>query len=71
MPRITRQNIADLAEAAGCKVERVDAFTRMTRNRNRVVVLWADGALVRGDIDLTCTREMSVGEAADVLQLLQ
>ncbi len=70
MPRITRANIATLAEADGCKVERTDAFTRMTRNRNRIVLLWQDGSIVRGDVDLTVAREMSVGEAADVLQLL-
>jgi len=70
MPRITRKTLPHVAEVDGCKVERHDGHTWITRDRNRQIIIWQDGCITRGHIDLTCAKEMSVGEAANVLQLL-
>ena len=69
--RITRTNIANVAERQGCTVTVVGkAKLQIWMRRGSVAVVQAeDGSMHRGDVRLDLAKAMSVAEAVKALKL--
>jgi hypothetical protein len=66
--RIMRKNLPEIALASGVDVK-VKGGKTVFSKKVVVVVMYESGALVRGDVDLTIAKAMTVTEAAKCLGL--
>lgn len=66
--RATRKNLPALARAAGVNVTEVGSRTEF-RKAGSVVVMYESGTIVRGDIDLSVAKAMTVGDVVEMFEL--